>query len=55
MTAYTFFIGFFILWVVVGFGWGVWVNPLSLADKTPVQIFGILTIGVWNTAIAMAL
>ena len=55
MTAYTFFIGFFILWVVVGFGWGVWVNPLSLADKTPEQILGILTIGVWNTAIAMAL
>lgn len=55
MTAYTFFIGFFILWVVVGLGWGVWVNPLSLADKTPEQIFGILTIGVWNTSIAMAL
>ena len=55
MTAYTFFIGFFLLWVVVGFGWGVWVNPLSLAEKTPEQVFGILTIGVWNTAIAMAL
>jgi len=55
MTAYTFFIGFFILWIVVGAGWGVWVNPLSLADKTPRQVTGILTIGVWNTTIAMAL
>lgn len=55
MTAYTFFIGFFILWFVVGGFWGIWVNPLSLADKSPDQIRGILTIGVWNTTIAMAL
>ena len=55
LTAYTFFIGFFILWVTVGLGWGVWVNPMSLADKTPEQIRGILTIGIWNTCIAMAL
>lgn len=55
MTAYTFFIGFFILWIVVGLGWNVWVNPLSLAEKTPQQIAGILTIGAWNTCIAMAL
>lgn len=55
LTAYTFFMGFFILWVVVGLGWGVWVDPLTLADKTPAQIFAILTIGVWNTCIAMAL
>lgn len=54
MTAYTFFIGFFILWVVVGFGWGIWVNPTDLARKSPEQIAGILTIGVWNTCIAMA-
>ncbi len=55
MTAYTFFIGFFILWVVVGLAWGVWVNPLSLVDKSAEQVRGILTIGVWNTSIAMAL
>ncbi len=55
MTAYTFFIGFFILWFVVGLGWGIWVNPASLADKTQEQVVGILTIGVWNTCIAMAL
>lgn len=55
MTAYTFGIGSVFLYVVVGLAWGVWVNPLSLPDKTPTQIAGILTIGIWNTAIAMAL
>lgn len=54
MTTYTFALGFFFLYIVVGLGWGVWVNPLSLADKTPQQVAGILTIGVWNTAIGMA-
>ncbi|MEM7523521.1 MAG: DMT family transporter [Pseudomonadota bacterium] len=54
MTAYTFAIGFVFLFVVVGVGWGVWVNPLSLGQKTPDQIAGILTIGIWNTAIGMA-
>lgn len=55
MTAYTFALGFFFLYVVVGIAWGVWVNPLSLVDKEPVQIAGILTIGLWNTAMAMTL
>ena len=55
MTAYTFFLGFFFLWPVVGLFWGIWVDPLTLAAKTGQQITGILTIGVWNTAIAMAL
>jgi drug/metabolite transporter (DMT)-like permease len=55
ITCYTFAIGFFFLYTVVGLFWGVWVNPLSLADKQPEQIAGILIIGIWNTAIAMAL
>ena len=54
MTAYTFAIGFFFLWTVVGIGWGVWVNPLSITEKTETQVIGILTIGIWNTAIGMA-
>jgi len=53
MTAYTFVIGFVWLYFVVGIAWGVWVDPLSLADKRPEQIGGILTIGLWNTSIAM--
>ena len=55
MTAYTFALGFFFLYAVVGIAWGVWVNPLSLFDKEPAQIGGILTIGLWNTAMAMTL
>jgi len=55
MTAFTFFLGFFILWIVVGLGWGIWVDPRSLLEKSATQMIGILTIGVWNTSIAMAL
>jgi drug/metabolite transporter (DMT)-like permease len=55
MTAYTFALGFFFLYLVVGFAWGVWVDPTSLFDKRPEQIAGILTIGIWNTALAMTL
>ncbi len=55
MTTYTFALGFFFLYLVVGLAWGVWVNPLSLFDKEPAQITGILTIGLWNTALAMTL
>ena len=55
MTAYTFALGFFFLYAVVGLAWGVWVNPLTLFGKQPEQIAGILTIGIWNTAMAMTL
>ena len=55
MTAYTFALGFFFLYAVVGLAWGVWVNPLTLFAKQPEQIAGILTIGIWNTAMAMTL
>lgn len=54
MTTYSFAIGFFFLYLVVGAFWGIWVNPLSLADKEPHQIAGIITIGVWNTCIGFA-
>jgi drug/metabolite transporter (DMT)-like permease len=55
MTAYTFALGFFFLYAVVGITWGVWVDPTSLFEKRPEQIAGILTIGIWNTAMAMTL
>ncbi len=55
MTAYTFALGFLFLYMVVGLAWGVWVNPVSLLDKQPEQITGIMTIGIWNTAMAMTL
>ena len=55
MTAYTFVLGFFVLYLIVGFAWGLWIDPLTLFDKRPEQIAGIFTIGIWNTTIAMIL
>ncbi len=55
MTAYTFVLGFFLLYLIVGIAWGLWVDPLTLFDKRPEQIAGIFTIGIWNTTIAMIL
>ncbi|MEM8698516.1 MAG: DMT family transporter, partial [Pseudomonadota bacterium] len=54
MTTFSFVIGFFYLYLVVGIGWGIWVDPLSLPAKEPMQIVGILTIGIWNTCIGFA-
>ncbi|MEM7506311.1 MAG: DMT family transporter [Pseudomonadota bacterium] len=54
MTTYSFALGFFYIYTVVGLGWGIWVDPLSLAEKQPIQILGILTIGIWNTCIGFA-
>lgn len=39
------------LWVIVGLAWNVWVDPLSLFDKTPVAAWSLLTLGLWNTTI----
>ena len=55
MTAYCFAIGFFALWPTVGLVWGIWVDPTTLFDRTPQQWSAVLTLGVWNTTIAMAL
>lgn len=54
MTTYTFATGFVFLYILVGLFWGIWVNPLSFADKEPMQQAGIITIGVWNTCIGFA-
>ncbi|MBY8974970.1 DMT family transporter [Rhodobacteraceae bacterium NNCM2] len=54
MTAYSFAIGGVFIYFVVGTAWGIWVNPLSIVDKQPQQIAGIITIGVWNTCIGFA-
>jgi drug/metabolite transporter (DMT)-like permease len=55
MTTYTFVLGFFALWTVVGLIWGNWVNPLSLPDRPPVQMGSILALGIWNTCIGFVL
>lgn len=41
------------MWLVVGLGWGVWVNPTTLFDRPPQAAWSLLTIGLWNTTIGM--
>jgi len=55
MTTYTFALGFFALWLVVGGVWGIWVSPLTLFDRPPVQAGAILALGIWNTCIGFIL
>jgi len=55
MTTYTFVLGFFALWIVVGLFWGNWVNPLTLTDRPGVQLGSILALGIWNTCIGFLL
>jgi drug/metabolite transporter (DMT)-like permease len=55
MTTYTFALGAVFLWVVVGLAWNIWVNPLTLFERQPQQYLSIMTMGWWNTTIAMVL
>ena len=55
ITALTFILGGIALWITVGIAWGIWVDPTTLFDR-PAQAYGsILTLGIWNTCIAMIL
>ena len=55
ITALSMFIGGIGLWLVVGLFWGVWTNPLELADRPPHQMWALLAIGLWNTTITQYL
>ena len=55
MTTYTFALGFVALWLVVGAVWGIWVTPLELFERPPVQAGAIIALGVWNTCIGFIL
>ena len=55
MTAYTFALGAIGLWLAVGAAWGIWVNPFTLFEREPSQYWAIMTMGWWNTTIAMVL
>lgn len=55
MTAYCFAIGFLALWPTIGLVWGIRVDPTTLFDRAPGQWAAVLTLGIWNTTIAMAL
>ena len=55
ITAITMFLGAVGLWLVIALFWGIWVNPLTLFDRTPVQTTSLLTIAIWNTTITQFL
>jgi drug/metabolite transporter (DMT)-like permease len=43
------------LWIAVGLFWGLWVDPLSLADKPAVAFWSLIVLGLWNTTITQLL
>jgi drug/metabolite transporter (DMT)-like permease len=51
----TFTIGTVGLWLVVGAAWGIWVDPTTLFERPPKEYLSVLTLGFWNTTIAMVL
>jgi len=55
ITALTFILGGIALWITVGIAWGIWVDPMTLFERPGVAYGSILTLGIWNTCIAMIL
>jgi len=43
------------LWVTVGAGWGVWVNPFTLFERPSGESWSLLTLGLWNTTVTQVL
>jgi drug/metabolite transporter (DMT)-like permease len=39
------------LWLLVGTGWGIWVNPLRLTDRPPLAMWSLLVLALWNTTV----
>lgn len=39
------------LWVMVGAGWGIWVNPASIVDKPALAAWSLLILALWNTTL----
>jgi drug/metabolite transporter (DMT)-like permease len=55
ITAITMMISGIGLWLAVGAGFGVWVDPTTLFDRPAGDIAALLTIAVWNTTITQFL
>jgi drug/metabolite transporter (DMT)-like permease len=51
ITAITMFIGAVGLWLMVGVAWGVWVDPLTLLDRSQKEAWSLITIALWNTTL----
>ncbi len=43
------------LWVVVGVGWGIWVDPSTLFARPPAELAALLTLAFYNTTITQFL
>jgi drug/metabolite transporter (DMT)-like permease len=55
VTAITMMIGGLGLWLAVGAGFGLWVDPMTLFDRPADDLAALLTIAVWNTTITQFL
>ena len=55
ITALTMAIGAIGLWLIVGAGWGIWVNPATVLDRGASELAALLTLALWNTTITQFL
>ena len=55
ITTLALLIGAVGLYVVVGIGWGRWVNPVELADFPSVALWSLLALAILNTTITQVL
>lgn len=55
ITTLALLIGALGLFVVVGFGWGVWVNPVRIVDMPPTAMWSLLALAILNTTITQVL
>ena len=55
MTALTFIIGAFALWITVHLVWEISVNPLTFFERPPKAYWSMLALGIWNTCIGFIL
>jgi len=55
VTTTSLVIGALGLWVTVGLGWGVWVNPAALFARPSGESWSLLILGLWNTTVTQVL
>lgn len=55
ITTLALLIGAVGLYVVVGFGWDIWVNPVALAEFPSIALWSLLALAILNTTITQVL
>lgn len=55
ISALSLSIGSIGLWVVVGIGWGIWVDPSALFERPPAELSALLVLALYNTTITQFL